>query len=417
MNNTISIFAFLCLFLCTNLHTQSNADNKMKVKKMVIEGLFYTDHQPISIEIEDGKILRISRIEKLSDPEMEGIYIAPGLIDHQVNGYLSHAFVGEELNLEQVQKITKAFWARGITTYVPTLTSHRSDLLLKNFGKLSKIIQDEIVSLSVPGFHLEGPYISPIDGFRGAHNKAYIREPNWEEFSQFYEASGRNIIEVTIAPELEGAIDFIAKCRQLGIVVALGHHNGTTAIIQEAVDAGASVSTHLGNGCANTIHRHDNPIWPQLAEDRLTASIIADGFHLRPEEVQTFYKVKGPERTILVSDVIRLAGLPPGTYEDFDQEVVVTPEGKVMMPAQNVLAGASFLITEGIKNMMAFTQCSLADAVHMASRNPARLLGLHDRGEISPGKRADFVLFKLNKDGSMDIRKTMVNGVTVFEVE
>lgn len=415
MNRKISILCLGCLFFLTGIQAQNNTNQKMKTDPTIIEGLFYLDHQPVAIEIADGKILRFTRKEKLSDPDLADVYVAPGLIDHQVNGYLSHAFVGEDLNLEQVQKITRTFWSKGITTYVPTLTSHRSDLLLKNFGILSKIIQDEIVGASVPGFHLEGPYISPIDGFRGAHNKEYIKDPDWEEFSAWYEASGRNIIEVTVAPELPGAIDFIAKCRQLGITVALGHHNGTTPIIQQAVDAGASVSTHLGNGCANTIHRHDNPLWPQLAEDRLTASIIADGFHLRPEEVQTFYKVKGPERTILVSDVIRLAGLPPGTYEDFDQEVVVTPEGKVMMPAQNVLAGASFLITEGIKNMMAFTQCSLADAIHMTSRNPARLLGLHDRGEISPGKRADLVLFKLREDGSLDIRKTVVQGAVVFE--
>lgn len=414
MTKFTTLLPLLGLLLAVHLGAQ-NTDRMDKNEEIrVVEGLFYLDHQPIRIEIEDGKIQRIMRKESLSDPALAGVYVAPGLIDHQVNGYLSYAFVGEDLTLEQVQKITRTFWEKGITTYLPTLTSHSSDRLAKNFRLLSEIIKDDIVGASVPGFHLEGPYISPIDGFRGAHNAAYIKPPSWEEFSRWYEASGRNIIEVTVAPEIEGAIDFIARCRQLGITVALGHHNGTAEVIQQAVDAGASVSTHLGNGCANMIHRHDNPIWPQLAEDRLTASIIVDGFHLRPEEVQTFYKVKGPDRTILVSDVIRLAGLPPGRYEDFDQEVVVTPEGKVMMPAQNVLAGASFLITEGIKNVMAFTQCSLAEAIHMASRNPARLLGLDDRGEISPGKRADLVLFKIEEDGSLDIRQTLVRGEVVY---
>lgn len=404
----------LLLIYCFSFNRMLNAQTSDNLPDRTIEGIFYLDQSPVSIEIKDGKIDRIIRKKELSDPSLAETYVAPGFVDHQVNGYISYSFVGENLTIEQIREITRTFWQKGITTYVPTLTSHRSDLYTKNLKILAKAIQEPEIGHSVPGFHLEGPYISPIDGFRGAHNKAYIRKPNWDEFSQWYEAADGKILEVTVAPELEGAIDFIARCRQLGITVALGHHNGSAEIIKQAADAGASVSTHLGNGCANMIHRHENPIWPQLADDRLTASIIVDGFHLRSHEVQTFYKVKGPEKTVLVSDVIRLAGLPPGKYEDFDQEVVVTPEGKVMMPSQNVLAGASFLITEGVKNIMAFTQCSLAEAVHMASRNPARLIGLNDRGEISPGKRADLVLFKMGKKG-LEIQQTIVAGKVVFE--
>lgn len=237
--------------------------------------------------------------------------------------------------------------------------------------------------------------------------------PDWKEFLNWYQASGNKILEVTLAPELEGAIDFIKKCRERNIVVALGHHNGSAAMIRQATDAGASVSTHLGNGCANLIHRHDNPLWPQLADDRLTASLIVDGFHLRPEEVRVFYKVKGPERTILVSDVSSLAGMPPGVYESYGREVVMTPEGKISMPSQDVLAAASFLITKGIENIISFTQCPLPDAIHMATRNPARLLGLNDRGELSPGKRADLVWFEM-KNGELLVRKTMVQGKVVF---
>jgi len=315
--------------------------------------------------------------------------------------------------VNKVKEITQSFWKNGITTYLPTLTSNSFEILLNNFTILGEAMMDPIISLSVPGFHLEGPYISPEDGFRGAHNKNWIRNPDWNEFMQWYEASGENILEVTLAPELEGAIDFIKKCRQKNIVIALGHHNGSAEIIKQAVDAGARVSTHLGNGSANLIHRHDNPLWPQLAEDRLMASLIVDGYHLRPEEVMTFYKVKGPERTLLVSDVISLGGMPPGNYELFGKEVVMTPDGKISMPSEDVLAGASYLIKTGIENMMRFTGCSLAEAIHMASRNPARLLGLDDRGEIAEGKRADLVLLTLD-DGNLTIRKTIVAGEEVY---
>ncbi|VAW19585.1 hypothetical protein MNBD_BACTEROID05-1170, partial [hydrothermal vent metagenome] len=153
----------------------------------------------------------------------------------------------------------------------------------------------------------------------------------------------------------------------------------------------------------------------QLSDDRLAASIIVDGFHLRREEVRTFYKVKGPDNTILVSDVTSLAGMPPGKYGEFGSEVIITPDGKVMMPSQNVLAGASFLIDRGIENVISFTQCSLADAIHMASRNPARLLNLNDRGEIRPGKRADLVLFQM-ENGKMRIIKTVVAGNIVYDI-
>ena len=401
------IASVFCLLLCVAIQAQT-----LKVDK-VIEGIFYLDQSLVEIGIKDGNIVDITRIDQLSDPNMNEAYIAPGFIDHQVNGYLSYSFTGNDLTTDKVRQITQAFWEQGITTYLPTLTTQSRERLLKNFTILAEAIKDPEIALSVPGFHLEGPYISPLDGFRGVHPKPHIRAPDWDEFQSWYKASNQKILEISVAPELEGAIDFIKKCRQQGIVVALGHHDGSAAIIKQATDAGASVSTHLGNGCANMIHRHDNPIWPQLADDRLMASIIVDGFHLRPEEVQTFYKVKGPENTILVSDIVSLAGAAPGLYEAFETQVEVTADGMVRMPSQDVLAGASFLVTKGIENMMSFTQCSLAEAVNMASRNPARLLGLSDRGEIAVGKRADLVLFTLSQ-GNLEIQATYVNGDLVY---
>lgn len=379
-----------------------------------VEGLFYLDRAPIAIEIAEGRIQRIVRKERLSDPSLATTFIAPGLIDHQVNGYLSHSFSEKGLTKEQVIKITKAFWAQGITTYLPTITTQESELIRQNFGILKTAADDPATKGSIPGFHLEGPYISPLDGFRGVHPKEWIRPPDVAEFSRWYEASGKKILEITVAPELDQALPFIEFCRTLGIVVALGHHNGSASLVKRAADAGASVSTHLGNGCANMIHRHDNPIWPQLADDRIAASIIVDGFHLRPEEVQSFYKVKGPDHTILVSDLSPLAGMPPGIYESFGTQVEMTPDGKITMPSQDVLAAASFLITKGIENVISYTHCSLAEAVHMASRNPAKLLGLTDRGLIEPGKRADLFLFTI-QDGKLTVQKTLVKGELVYD--
>jgi len=160
------------------------------------------------------------------------------------------------------------------------------------------------------------------------------------------------------------------------------------------------------------INRHNNPLWPQLADDRLSASIIADGFHLNREELQCFYKIKGNSRTILVSDALDLAGLEPGEYTRWERRVLLTPD-VVKFPAENVLAGAASPISSCVGNMMDFTGCSLSDAIQMASTNPARLMGLSNRGEISEGKRADLILFTM-EDGKMVIQQTMLAGEVVY---
>jgi len=221
---------------------------------------------------------------------------------------------------------------------------------------------------------------------------------------------------VTLAPEAEGALGFIEQCVQQDIVVGLGHHHGTASDIMEAVDRGATVSTHLGNGCATRIHRHLNPLWPQLAEDRLMASMIADGFHLRPEELQVFFKVKGPDRLLLVSDMTELAGMPPGEYPWNGESIVLTPEGMITYPGQNVLAGASLPLTVGVRTIMTATGCSLSDAIQMASSTPAKLNGFDDRGELEVGKRGDCILFSCG-ESALDIHKTYVAGREVYAAD
>jgi N-acetylglucosamine-6-phosphate deacetylase len=208
-------------------------------------------------------------------------------------------------------------------------------------------------------------------------------------------------------------MDFIKKCRELGVTVSLAHHNASAAQIEEAVNLGARVSTHLGNGCANMIPRHNNPLWPQLAEDRLTASIIADGHHLTKAELTVFYKVKGPDHLMLVSDATELAGMPPGTYQWNGKEVVMTEDGMLKLPVQNVLAGASFPVRTGIKNMVLLAGCSLEEAIRMATIIPANVYNLIDRGELNEGMSADLILFTI-EDGEIIIQETILQGRVVY---
>lgn len=385
-------------------------------KQVRVEGYLYLDHSPVSIEIANGKIMKIDRLADIPEGFPE-VYIAPGFIDNQVNGYagVSFAFGGSDLTEEGVIKATRALWKEGVTTYLPTLTTNSRDILIKNFRILASAMQRREIMSSIPGFHLEGPFISPEDGYRGAHPKEHVRLPDWNELQEYQQAAGGKILQVTLAPEVDGALTFIDRCRENNILVALGHHNAPAATITAAIDRGARIATHLGNGAANTINRHRNPFWPQLADDRLMISIIADGFHLLPEQIRVFTKVKGTSGTILTSDVTSFAGLPPGEFVTSEGVTIeLTPEGMLRYPGQNVLYGSASPLSKGIGHVMKVTGCSLAEAVQMASTNPARLYGLNDRGDIGPGNRADIVVFSMN-DFRINILQTYVEGELVYQ--
>lgn len=375
-----------------------------------IEALHYATGKPVVVEISGDKISQLKEKRKNSSTQL---YVAPGLIDLQINGYMGVDFSDQNLTSEALQKAVESLWKQGITTILPTVITASQESLLKSFSLLSAASVNPKVAASIPGFHLEGPYISPEKGYRGAHLEKYIRKPDWNEFSALQKASGNRIRLITLAPEAEEVIPFIQNCKKEGVVVSLGHHNGNAEQIEKAADAGAILSTHLGNGCANTIDRHNNPLWPQLADDRLSVTMIVDGFHLNKQEVQTFYKAKGVDRTILVSDALDLAGMPPGEYIRGERKVLLTSD-VVKFPEENVLAGAASPVTACVTNMMRFTGCSLGQAIQMASTNPARLMAFSNLGELAPGKRADLILFTIEND-KIVIQKTILAGAVVYE--
>lgn len=398
--NSRTIYIFLVLILI--IPAKSIAQK--------IEGLLYSDGNPVSLSWDKGQITEVSSLKK--DAEFPKTYIAPGLIDIQINGYVGVDFSGPHLTVEGVKKATKALWKAGVTSYYPTVITNDIERIKTNFAILAKAKEDPEIGPSIPGFHLEGPYISPLPGFRGAHLEKYIKAPDWEEFQEIQNAAKGGIKIITLAPELEGAIPFIRNLIAIGVTVSLGHHNGSAEDVALAVEAGARLSTHLGNGCANEINRHNNPLWPQLSNDALNISIIADGFHLTREEIRTFYKTKGVDKTILVSDALDLAGLPPGEYTRGERTLVLTPN-VVKLPKENVLAGAASPISKCVGKVMEFTECSLKDAIQMASTNPAEFFALKELGAIEKGKRADLVLFTM-ENNEMLIERTYVGGKLVY---
>lgn len=377
------------------------------------EAFHYQTGEHVRIEFsDDGLIRKIGTVDCAIENQSR-VYIAPGLIDNQVNGYMGVDFSEDGLSADRMEMVVEALRGSGISSFMPTIITNSHKNLLRNFTLAVKTLRNSNIRDSIPGFHLEGPYLSPEHGYYGTHPPEFVRKADWNEFLEYQEAAEGNIIQVTIAPEIEGAIGFIEKCTDSGIVVSLGHSNASAEVVNLAVEKGARISTHLGNGLANKIDRHRNPIWPQLANDLLTPSIIADGHHLLREEIIVFTRVKGPDNIFLTSDLSPLGGMPPGTYTYMGSEVIHTPDGFLKNSRMNCLAGASQTIKTGVENMITFTGCSLPAAINMASKNVAKACMLNDRGTIETGKRADLILFE-SAGNKINILKTIVKGRIVY---
>lgn len=337
------------------------------IGKEVFSGAVYT------LEVDqDGR----AEVRRATAPEETDLYFSPGFIDIQVNGYLGCDYSGE-LNLQQIYRITEALAKAGVTRHCPTIITSSAERILDNLAVLRRAREeDPDLARAIPGIHLEGPYITGEDGARGAHDKRYVRDPDYREYLNWQEASGGLIKIITLAPERKGALDFIEKVTAQGVVIGISHTAAEPKRIKEAVQAGATLSTHLGNGSHAVLPRLNNYLWPQLAEDRLRASIICDGFHLPEPVVRVFHRVKGTGRTILVSDVSPMGGLAPGEHRWGDTAVTVEPSGRLGLTGTDYLAGSGHLLDRGLSTFLEYTGLSFPEAVPTVTTNPLALLGI-----------------------------------------
>ncbi|HUY89589.1 MAG TPA: amidohydrolase family protein [Pirellulales bacterium] len=359
----------------------------------------FDNRDVIQLEIAAGRLASVKAVEGRHPAHATLPWVSPGWIDLQVNGYRGQEFSSKELTPEKVATIVRDHWAFGVTSLCPTLTTQSFECLVHGMQAIDFACRSfPDVTRSVAGIHLEGPYFDEEDGPRGAHPREHCRRPTWDEFQHLQEAAGGRIRLLTMSPHFEEAPAFITRVSASGVIVAIGHTGANSRQIRAAVDAGARLSTHLGNGAHRMLRRHPNYIWDQLAEDRLTASLIVDGWHLPPEVVKTMVRAKTPQRCILVSDVSGLAGLPPGRHASSGGEIDILPDGRLLIAGQDqLLAGASAPIGVGIANVMAFAGVDLATAIDMAVTHPARLLG-QTPGSLRPGDAADLVLFEMSPD-------------------
>lgn len=378
---------------------------------MTFQGRSYRDNAPIETTLEGGHILDISTTKYTN----HNLFIGPGFTDLQVNGYGGIDYNELHSIPTTLSSITKALFKEGVTTHFPTIITNSIEQISKLINQIVALRrQDELARWSIEGLHIEGPFISPLDGPRGAHPKEFVRSPSWDLVQRWQDDADGLIRMITLSPEWENSIACIEQCVRNNILVSIGHTNASHRQLHDAVSAGARLSTHLGNGMHPILARHPNYLWSQLADDRLGASIIADGFHLPLEVISVFQKVK-KENLILVSDSVSLAGMPPGDYDlHIGGQVTLTKEGKLhLRDNPSIFAGSASNIKKGVEFLIQNKLAGLREAWDMASLRPFKLL--HPELPVfENGAAADIILVEKSEGDELLISQTIKKGRIVY---
>ncbi len=348
-------------------------------------------------------------------------FIAPGFIDLQVNGFAGVDYNDPAAGHEAIAQSIGRMFETGVTRFFPTLITGSEERIV---GALRNLVaaKSEFASAGRPeahamaGIHVEGPHLSPEDGPRGAHPLEHVRPPDSEEFQRWQEAAQGEIRLVTVSPEWEQTPAYIRTLLRAGVVASIGHTKANTEQIRAAVDAGATMSTHLGNAAHPTLPKTQNYIWDQLAEDRLIASFIVDGIHIPGGFLKTALRAKGLERSVLVTDAVMPAMCEPGRYSLGQVEVELRANGSVVIIGTERLAGSALRMDRAIGNSVRLAGISLREALTMATVNAARAgrVAGRQRG-LATGEKADLVRFGWDPDScTLAVKETIVAGVSVY---
>jgi len=349
--------------------------------------------------VEDGVIAAIhrghSRDADLPATVFEADVVSPGLIDLQVNGGFGFE-VGDDP--VAIDGLSAALVATGVTAWLPTVVTAPASFYPGAFAAFAQA--DAQVGAVPLGLHLEGPFIAPAK--KGAHQLRYIEAADDALFAQWLEADGTRL--VTLAPERDGATERIQRLIDRGVVVSLGHTDSTFEQFSAGVDAGATKATHLFNAMTAIHHRAPGAMVATLTDNRVTAGLIADGIHSHVATLRHALRAKGPSGLVLVSDMMTATGLGPGDYHLGGQRVVVDETSARL--ADGTLAGSILTMDQAVRNLVAWTEATAAEALHMATAVPARLLRLERKGQLRVGADADLTLF----DNELHVECTIVGG-------
>jgi N-acetylglucosamine-6-phosphate deacetylase len=368
-----------------------NCDN-FPMRSTITADLLFTGEELIAeplLEVEDGRIVALSsQLETELGPHpvhYEGL-LAPAMVDVHIHGAEGHDVM--EATPEALAAVGGYLATRGVGAYLATTVTAPMDATLRSLAGLAKCM-DAASGARLLGIHLEGPFLSHVR--RGVHPTEDLQLPSVVAFDKFWQAAEGRIRLMTIAPELAGAAELIAYAAKLGVRASLGHSNATCAEAEAGVRAGAVSATHTYNAMRSFDHRDPGILATVLTSDSLYAELICDGIHVAPEAVRLYWRAKGPERAILVTDAISATGKPDGSYQ-LGSFAVEVANGRCT--ANGVLAGSVLTLDTAVRNFCEFTGAASADVLKTVTRNPARMAGL-DAGSIRVGGRADFAVFSL----------------------
>lgn len=343
--------------------------------------------------------------ENGTDTESEdctGCYIVPGLIDIHIHGAMG--FDCMDLSFEAINTISYFLAKNGVTTFLPTLITQSGKWLTSAVKNIRAAKERGVNGADIAGIFMEGPYFSAK--YKGAHDEKFLRNPLLQEFDEFYAASGGMINTIGVAPELEGAAEFIRAAKER-VNIAIGHTDADYDTAMSAISEGASRLIHTFNAMRPFTHRSPNAIGAAF-DSNIFCECISDGFHLSPSAVRLIYKAVGADRMILITDAVRAAGMADGQYDLGGLPITVT-DGRAYT-ADGAIAGGTSTLLMCVKKAAEFG-IPIETAFMMASKNPARAINVFDdRGSITVGKRADLLI--LNKD--LSVKKVIINGTPLF---
>lgn len=355
------------------------------------------------MEVEDGKIKSFSK-KKVEEYEDLGEIIAPGLVDTHIHGYGGKDIM--DCKKGYLDEISKGILECGVTSFLPTTLTDSTEKL----NEACKVIGDEYKSVTgakVRGIFLEGPFFT--EKYKGAQNASYMSDPDIEKLKKWKELSNGLVNKIAIAPEREGAIDFIKEANALGVRVALGHSDASFDEAVDAVDAGANIFVHVYNGMSGLHHRNPGMVGAAMSTDSY-GELICDGHHVNPNAANILMNAKGRDRIALITDCMSAGGMPEGDYK-LGEFPVVVKDGTARLKDSGNLAGSILRLKEAVKNVVEWEIADVFEAIQMASLIPAKSLGIDNVcGKLHEGYDADFIVL----DENLDLKATFLNGKRVF---
>ena len=329
----------------------------------------------------------------------------PGFIDIHIHGSNNIDFM--DATKDDYKVIAKGLYSEGVTTFLATTLTSDNNSLAK-VCKAVKEAKNDVPSLG--GIHFEGPYISAKH--KGAQNEAFIRNPDIDELKELQELSGNNVRYIALAPEKDGALDFISEARKIGVVCSAGHTDATFDDVEHAIGAGLTNTTHTHNAMSGHHHRNPGVVTAAMYFNELFTEVICDGIHVCPNTIKTFYKIAGPDKFMIITDALQAKHSTVDTFQLFGLDCVRKNGAAYLTESEGGnLAGSLLNFDRGIRNVREITNCSLIDVMKISSYNQAKSLKLNDRGELVAGKLADFVLM----DESLNLKQVYKLGEKVFE--